>query len=402
MMNGLRGNKAALILSGLILVSLLLLPELNFRKGFASFQVIDLLMPLLLIFVYLRRKLITWRPFFSILILFALLMLTSIFMNGRMAVTRDYFEFYKLLKFSVVFLIFSFVALPDFIKYVAKPVFVLLAIVNLFHYFNLFDINTLIHAHYNGGIHIEFFGLNSLGEPGTRRMSGLSGNPNINSIVFGFFAILFIPQRGGKPRTYLWLIAAVFLMFLCQSRTNLIAFVVMTVLTFAIAKRTFNFNAKNIVLSVLAGFLIAMLLLQNDYLNSLFTQDLTKNTSLLGRFEVWKHLVEMIIQKPFFGHGPFKEYFYQNKMYSESEYIMQTWRYGFFGLLVFLGVLLYPAVRTIGKLSVKNNLILFQFTILMAVNSLTNNPFSDRLLMVLFAIAIGLSFGLKQIAQDEK
>lgn len=395
-------NKFTLVLAGLVLASLLLFPEIKISDDLPTFQLVDFLMPIVVFFLFIKRKEIKWNIYFGILVSFSIVMGISIIINGRTNELRDYFEFYKLLKFSTIILLFSLVLLDEFIKYIGKPVFIILVTANLFHYFNLFDINNIIHSYYNGGIHIETFGLNSLGQPATRRMLGFSSNPNINSIVFGFFAILFIPQKDKKSIKYLWFITAVFMMFLCQSRTNFIAFVVMIILTFLIVKRVYNFNVKKIILSVLIGYLLAFLLAQNVYLNSLFSGEITQNKSLLGRFEVWKHLFEMILQKPFFGHAPYKEYFYQNNLYSENEYIMQTWRYGFIGLIVFLGVLFYPALKTIGKLSNKKSLILFQFTILVSINSLTNNPFSDRLILILFAVAIGLSYDRKKLLEDAK
>tara|TARA_B110000091_G_C13768558_1_gene455545 strand:- start:1011 stop:1583 length:573 start_codon:yes stop_codon:yes gene_type:complete len=190
------------------------------------------------------------------------------------------------------------------------------------------------------------------------------------------------------------------MMFLCQSRTNLIAFVVMVIATILFARK--HFNSIKIFSSVVIAYLASFFLAQNAYLNSLFGTDITQNTSLLGRIEVWKHLWEMIKKNPIIGHGPNKEYFYDNTLYAESEYVLHTWRYGIIGLLAFLNVLFYPVLKTMENLSIKNNLMVFQFTIMIAINSLTNNPFSDRFVLVLFAMLIGLFFNGQKVLQDEK
>lgn len=399
-MSGLISNKFLFFLAGLVIATLLLFPAIKIADNFPVFQFVDFLLPFITIFLFVKRKEIVWNRYFSILGLFLIVILISIVFNNRLGQFRDYFELYKIIKFSLIILLFSFVSITQFTTYFVKPVFIILCIVNLFHYFNFFNINSLILSHFNGGIHIKTFGLNSLGQSATRRMIGLSGNPNINSIVFSFFTIVFFPSKNQNTNRYLWFVLAIFMMFLCQSRTNLIAFVVMVIATILFARK--HFNSIKIFSSVVIAYLASFFLAQNAYLNSLFGTDITQNTSLLGRIEVWKHLWEMIKKNPIIGHGPNKEYFYDNTLYAESEYVLHTWRYGIIGLLAFLNVLFYPVLKTMENLSIKNNLMVFQFTIMIAINSLTNNPFSDRFVLVLFAMLIGLFFNGQKVLQDEK
>ena len=112
----------------------------------------------------------------------------------------------------------------------------------------------------------------------------------------------------------------------------------------------------------------------------------------MGRVETWKYLWEMIKEKPIFGHAPYKEYFYENNLYSESEYVLQTWRYGFVGLFMFLTLLFIPFFSGLKNKTKKYSVEIIFIIIVMSINSLTNNPFSERVIMVLFAIVIGMFF----------
>ena len=292
------------------------------------------------------------------------------------------------MKFLIVILLFSIIDFSSFMRFWIKPTFVVLVIGNLFHYFNLFNFNYIIEHYYNGGIHIQTFGLNSLGEPSVKRMLGFAGNPNTNAAVFGFFSILLFPKDSTIKRSIIWFLIAVFMLFLCQSRTNLIAFTVFLISSFFILKSSAFFKVKFLSL-ILITFFISFIVSSNAYINALFSKDVMQHNSLMGRIETWKHLWEMIKEKPIFGHAPYKEYFYQNNIYSESEYVLQTWRYGFIGLFLYVLLLIIPFLSGLKNLIKPHSITIVLTIVLMAINSLTNNPFAERAIMVLFAITIG-------------
>jgi O-antigen ligase len=107
----------------------------------------------------------------------------------------------------------------------------------------------------------------------------------------------------------------------------------------------------------------------------------------------------MILEEPLFGHGPYKEFFYQNKIYSENEYILMTWRYGLFGLLIYLSIFLIPfkkLVASMNEISLKGSLML----IMMLVSALTNNPLTERNIEVLFCL--GLAWALVPLQTKNK
>lgn len=391
MMNGLVSNKLKLIVAGLIMASVLLLPEIKLSSSLPTIQFIDIMLPFVMLILFIERKYIELSKFYYIAIAFFFFILGTIFLNNRQDSLRDFFELYKLIKWVVVALFFTRVDLLIFTKHYIKPIFVLVVLANMLHYFNLFNFNYIVEHYYAGGVHIKTFGLNSLGQPTYKRMLGLSANPNINSIVFAFFSILFYPRKHKKNSEIAWFVVAVLMLFLCQSRTNLLALVLMFLFTI-FYKRSESKYMIRIVLIVAGVYLGSMIIASNSYLNSLFIEKFNNHASVMGRMEVWSHLWEMIKEKPFFGHGPNKDYFYDNGLFAENEFVLQTWRYGFFGLAIFVSLILTPMIKSFFNTSKTYSLEIIQLTIFYIINSLTNNPFTDRITVILFAIMVGMFF----------
>jgi O-antigen ligase len=391
MMNGLVSSKLKLAIAGFIMVAILLLPEIKFNANLPSIQFIDVILPFVVLVLFIERTFIELSKFYFIAVAFFFYILFTIFYNGRQENLRDFFELYKLLKWVIIILYFSRIDTYQFSKLYIKPIFVVLVTVNIFHYFHLFNINLLIENYYAGGVHIKTFGLDSLGQPTHKRMLGFSGNPNINSIVFAFFSILFYPRKYKGWQEIIWFVIAVFMLFLCQSRTNLLALAIMFLFTI-FYKRSESKYMVRIVLIVVGVYLVSMLMASHSYLNSLFVEKINNHSSLIGRMEVWSHLWEMIKEKPLFGHGPNKDYFYNNGLYAENEFILQTWRYGFIGFAIFLSLIFIPTIKAFNNSTKKYSLEVIQLTIFYIMNSLTNNPFTDRITVVLFAIMVGMFF----------
>jgi len=391
MMNGLVSNKLKLILAGFIMASVLLLPEIKLSSSFPTIQFIDIILPFVILILFIERKFIEISKFYFIAIAFFFYILFTIFLNNRQESIRDFFELYKLLKWIIVALYFSRIDAVLFSKQYIKPIFLIIVIANMLHYFNIFNFNYIVEHYYAGGVHIKTFGLNSLGQPTYKRMLGLSANPNINSMVFSFFSVLFFPKKNKDWKEILWFIIAVLMLFLCQSRTNLLALAMMFLFTVFYKRSELKYMIR-IVFIVVGVYLGSMLIASSSYLNSLFVEKINNHTSIMGRMEVWSHLLEMIKEKPFFGHGPNKDYFYDNNLYSENEYVLQTWRYGFIGLAIFLSLIFTPMISAFKNATKKYSLEIIQLTIFYMINSLTNNPFTDRITVVLFAIMVGIYF----------
>lgn len=315
-------------------------------------------------------------------------MCVSIAANGRIGVLNDWFEIIKELKYLGLVCFFATIVSGTVLNRGIEITFYFMLVVNGLHYFNVFNINQLIIDVYEGGIHIELFGLNSLGEPGAKRMVGVYRNPNINAILFSFYAIWYFPVKWKGRGSVLFLISML-CFFLCQSRTGLIAFGAWFILGMIL----YRFAIKQVLTTILAttGTYGLAYGLDSSYFASAFSTNVAELGSVRGRLETWRMLGNMIKKKPWLGHGPFKQYFYDNELYAESEYVLQTWRYGIPGLSLLLVKLIYPLIalkKWIQKDSVKK---LFLFTVVILITSLTNNPLQDRNILVLSAIILGLA-----------
>lgn len=397
MMNGQTLNRIGLFLGGLILFSLLFLPDIHLGNQLPAFQTIDFLLPFVVVYLFIRRKELLWQKYYIILLLFCAYIPISMLVNGRLNKVIDYFEIYKILKFLLIILLFTFIDFKQFYNKWLFPLFFGLVVLNFIHFFNIFDFNTFLHKYYPGGIQLEYFGLNSLKEPSVKRMVGSMGNPNINAVVFLMFAIIFIPFRNSKKQISIFLLA-ILMVFLCQSRTALIA---LGLILIGIALlRLSNWKWKDWLI-ILAGIVVMYFIswaLATDffkyslYSNYILDGSILQTGSARGRWEAWTLLGNMIIEKPIFGHGVNKEFFYTNHIYSENEYILMAWRYGIIGLVLYIGLFLYPAFILLRNHRSTIAKITLLFLVLILTTALTNNPISDRTVVIFFAIILGFSF----------
>jgi len=393
-MNGAMTDRLKFLFGGFIVCSVLFLPDLHLKSSWPAIQVIDFLLPFLAVYVFIERKNVRGKMLFIGIGIFALIMLLSMAVNGRIFVIQDLFEVVKLIKFSLIVAFFTLVPVAAFGRTWLKPMFVLLVGVNALHFFNVFGFNQVISDFYNGGIHIEYFGLNSLKEPAVKRMVGLAGNPNINALVFLFFSIVFLPINQRK-NTLLWFFIAVLMVFLCQSRTAILGLGAILLVAGFLMKEHFTIRKWTILLlGISVLYLLSWAMATNFfryslYSNNLFNGHILQTGSARGRWEAWTLLGEMILQKPLLGYGGNKAYFYAQKIYSENEYILMAWRYGIIGLVGYLLIYFLPLKAFFQAKKIEKTYPAFLCIVLMSVAALTNNPFVDRTIMVLFAAVIG-------------
>jgi len=425
-------NKLNNIIAFLVVLSILLFPDFRLGEGMPALQFIDFLVPIIFVLVCANWKKIVWKKIYSFLIIFSGYIIVTIVANDRLGMIKDYFEIYKVLKFLLIIIFFSIVKINNFKTNFLYPIFALLVIFNLGHYFNVLGINELIETYYNGGIHLEFFGMDSLGRLSTKRMIGVIGNPNTNAIVFLIFIVLFYPKDRKINLSKLPFFMALVLFFLCQSRTGfgaLLIVVLFQLLYCTISKG--GFKLKNInflpLLMVVVSFSISYLFSaniiktdvynydvtkiktidelvkteQSTYINSVFSGDVTQTNSVKGRLKIWKHLWGMVEHKPILGHAPSKEYFYENKLYAENEYILYLWRYGAIGLLFYLAL-----IGSLFWLGFKNRysdyaLALMLLSIIVAITAITNTPLNSREILIFIGVVIGLFFNSLKTTIDE-
>lgn len=393
-MNGQRTTNIASVLGFFVLFAALCFPVLNIGETLPTVHILDICLPLFLFFI-IQSKTGRWKEYaIFIPFIFCFYVLFAIVIQGHATMRHDYFEVYKWFKYGVTLLFFSQVDF-HFFKKTIPILFGTLIAINSIHFFDLFNFNELLKGYYNGGIHIEYFGKNSLGEPAVKRMVGTMGNPNINAIMFGAFSIYFFPVNFNRKVLVYFLVSLLFL-FLCQSRTSILFLAAMFLFILV-------FNAKIwtkkqwliVLLGTLIAYLIAWMLATSffqytAYNNSLLDGSALFSGSARGRFETWNLLFTQIVEYPIFGHGPYKEYFYANHIYAENEYILMFWRYGIIGLFFYMSLYLIPFWQFVKKAN-KSLIPVLLLLILMSVSALTNNPFTERNIELLFCI--GLAWG---------
>jgi hypothetical protein len=396
-MSGLIQIKMGKILVFIILLSLFFCPDIKINESTPAFQPIDFLLPFLLFYVFTRKKEFRWNNFYFLLLFFAIYIFFTMLINQQIGVVSSYFEIFKILKFALVILFFDLIEFKTRIDSWIKPIFILLAIINLLHFFNVFSINKFIEHYYSVGLNITYFGKDTLGQGAGKRMVGLMANPNTNAIIFSFFSLYFLPLKFNKNKM-IWFFAAMTLSFMCQSRTILFAFFAIFLLIFIAKLAEWKLKEWLIIISVtLLAYFLAWMFSSSFfkypiYGNSLFNGAALDSESAMGRIETWKFLGKMILEKPLFGFGPNKSFFYSNKIYSENEYVLYAWRYGIIGLLLYLSIFILLIKKCFNQFNSTFSKYLLLVIALFLTVALTNNPFTDRTLSLIFAIIIGIFF----------
>jgi O-antigen ligase len=425
----------------LLFISICCIPDIAIHSSLPKFQLTDFLLPLALIYLWIN-KVALFTKFNAIVGIYASIILLSILVNARYKSIIGYFELYKLFKFLTFTLLIGKIGLSEKVKQIVVYVFYGLVAFNTFHYFNIFYFNEYVEPFFAIDIHLLTFGFNSIGIADTKRMLGTMGNPNNNAILLLFFVIFFLPRKQMDIKQLFHFFLSIILLFACQSRTAFLAILFILALFVIIERLPIKQIATVIGSALLAFFIVGNLYIIDSlvfnkfanlsprqeqyfaqsknkrilerhkkstkvngtkYLHSLSDSDLQETGSVSDRKKIWKHLWEMIKQKPLFGHAPYKEYFYNNKLYSENEFILITWRYGFVGLVAYLMLFLYPLyLYFINRKNLVSHTFLY-FTIVILITSLTNNPISDPRILLLYATVLGWFLNtLHPIKDNEK
>ena len=183
------------------------------------------------------------------------------------------------------------------------------------------------------------------------------------------------------------------MVLLTQSRTALLA-TVLVVIIFSFIRKLKLTEMMKLVLGMAITVIVVRM---TDQLSLNYFSDAKWdpefNGTLRGRLESWKYLWEMIIQKPIFGYGINKNFFYENELYSENEYLLNIWRYGFPGFFFYVFMVLGLVLKMRGNLWQKlmNDAILWYVLVALVVlvNGLTNNVLSNPMLLIIFAVFCG-------------
>lgn len=391
-----RPAKTALLASSLfyaLLLSLFLLPSLQMADSWPKIQVAELILPLLFILILTHKTLLheikPMRTTATNLLVYSIIILLSILLNARAGMLRDYFEILKLVKYCILMLFsFLFIDKINFTKTI-KWIFAFILLFNFLHYIDFLGFNKHIQIYYGNEIHILGFGLNSLGQPDTKRILGTVGNPNNNAILFLFFVITFFPEKEFTWKDKMFFYLSILGILACQSRTGFIALGVI----YGIAAIVLKCNLRTFVIDMatIACLYLFLFLMGNIYLSTL-AGNMLKQNSVRSRMETWNMLFEMIKQKPLLGWSPYKEYIDQNKIYPEGEYVFISWKYGALGLIAHLAWLLHTGIQSWRKKTNREAFNLFLFTVVLLITSITNTPLHDQVILSIFAVMTGAFF----------
>lgn len=417
-------EKSLTVFAGILLATVLFLPYIKLSESAPGFEIVDVLLPVLgIIFLAKWKQLGDRKIYFFILIFGAYIFLTML-VNSRLGQLKDYFEIVKLFKFGLIICLFSLVNGELFRKRWIPALFIILVVLNLIHYYELFGFNDLLEEYYQAGERLQRFGKNTLGFAAFKRMLGTVCNPNNNALLFSFFLSFFLADLWKKPtkKTWAFVFIATTMIFLSQSRTGLMCvagsigvvsvfflegqwkrlagLVGITILsyTFSYGMTRLDFEVRKNDPSELMDMQEYRRLQQlsknkgeqSTYLNTLMDGSAFGTYSMSGRLEIWKHMWDMSLEKPVFGHGPYKEYFYENGLYAESQYFSMLWRYGFLGLFAYLGFLFYLFRKGILNKAKPAGQTIALSTLVIAIGSLTNNPFDHQTILFFLAVAIGI------------
>ena len=398
MMNGQKTIEIGFWLLVLTFVGTVLLPPVLVDASIPKIEISDITFGLLSIITLMLERdaliavLSKYRWLFISLLGLMLIASVSIVFNGRITQYRDWFEPIKFFKLTALLSFVLVYMKGREIDKIVKFTFLTVLVFNLCHYFNLFNFNDSIEVFYAPAHHLDLFGLNSIGEPSTRRMLGTLGNPNNNALLFLLFVIYFLPKRESTLNAnHVYMsIAAVFVLA-CQSRTGFITLIIILLAYFILHR----INWKHILFyfGMIGGGYLLLQFSGNIYLGSLGDISLL-DSAKRGRFEQWNLIFNEMPGKWFLGHGVNKSFFEQNEIYAESEYMLILYRYGVAGLLGFLAVWLAFFKKSFRHLKSKGGMMIFGVLLVMSIAGITNSPFHVVKLSVLIVFLLGIGLNL--------
>lgn len=286
---------------------------------------------------------------------------------------KPYFSEYKwlIIAFLVYFLLFvvSFILHQGKINELDLPsrMLLVLPILGVFFHFSFnsrWFIYTLLIAGFLAGIValIQFFGLGKI--PFSRLMHIQAGGFAMSLSLFSFALLFYFFAQKQKLFTLLSLFAAVLALIaslLTSARGSWLAFLpVLAVILWLNRKLLSKWLMGGLIIAVISGGYLAKPMLEKRYLQAKNDIELYQknkaNTSLGGRFDMWKSAIMGIEEKPLFGWGlqgvkTMREQHFKQKLISKfasgfdhahNQYLQDASARGVLGLLALLGIFLVP------------------------------------------------------------
>lgn len=374
------------ILFYLLMLSIFFLPALRISDYLPAIRLEDIIVIVLFFLNYFQYK-VPKHTYLVLLTIYLCVITLSIIFNESLLYTSNIFEVFKVIKMIILYMFFSFYFRSSRNNFSKLNIFLqcsfwLLVIINLIQYLDLFHFNQLLGSLYAPPEQLDVFMLQISTHSATKRMLGLMGNPNCNAVFFLFFTCYYLARYDYRKRNIISLITSVVLVLLTQSRTGFISLIIIFIIFMLKDMNLRKIGTGLIILSFLA---LVITIVSPEYISALWDRPLKKITSLTIRFDIWFVLIEMVKDRWLIGMGPFKEFFYANTLHADNEYVLNYFRYGICGLVLYSSLLLYPVVSVFKRRFKLNQYTFFggMFFMVLLINAFTNAPMSEPRLQVL-------------------
>ncbi len=375
------------------LLSVCLVPD-----SFSITRLENISLPFIGISFLFYKRLDFDRTYSTVIILFFITSLVSAFINmsGIEAITYSF----RIFKFFLFFVIVCHAARNNMqaIDFIIKLLFFVLLLINVLQIFNPFGIGEflgLIYTH-----HENYIELNK--EIGRYfRVTGTMVNPNDNAVLWLSFMSYFMSSYFYKRNVneLLYILICIIIIILTQSRTALIALLVVSIVYFL------NFRLRKTQILVACGILLlcfsAMSFFNLDYLLQVFQNNPLKIHSMTLRFEIWQWMLELWKNKMLFGWGHFKELSKLIEGSPDIEYLYVLTIYGIVGIIFYTLILLYPIIVLWKKRKENQILLGILLPIAFSIIAITNFTVMNVRIGLLYFIFIGISFSMLRKPEEK-
>lgn len=333
---------------------------------------------------------------------------------GRSNSIQDVFEIAKVGIFAMVF--YAAVGTPSSNSQLSisiiwiQALFLVSAVLGIFQYFNVFNINAHITP-----LYLKTSYASSIAGG---RVVGTTSNPN----YFGMLMLLgtclalaaFLWARSWRYRwlSLLSLVICVLSMLLAASRTVLAIFpfaILFIVIRFIVQSRMDRKRLK--LIGYAAAGSIAVLVLTLILLpNSWFTRmgdllDILESESMQLKFQNWQEHWNLYLQSPVFGHGPAKGLISLNV---DNEWLLFLARYGIAGpILVFmLGVAMFRETNRLFRSTPSSaaggfGVALQSFLLAVVVFMVVAAIYHHQQLMAILLLLVGMGYGVLRTLEQK-
>jgi len=398
-------------LCAILILTLFTIPPIAFGNFPAKVQITDMLLPFVALCLFTKEIFLGFSKKVVILAsLVASYILFTIIINKTGSYYNNYFEIFHVIKLTLLFLFFRHYYSHEKHAVYVDILFGIVVILNLLHFFNLFNFNETVIPLFSGegNRNLAFFGYYTNGYPGPKRMIGTLGNPNYNALLFIFFLIWYAPKKEQSTVHQILYYVAFCLLIFCQSRTSLVCFSLIYVVNIFLSKVGYKKTLFQTGLLIVLFFSISKsgILMGSDtkefkvkdrtlnYINADIGDILDAN-SVTARWKIWEKTLNHVKEKPVFGHSPDKQFFHKtgDVKHTDSEYLLMLFRYGIIGLLGYLALYMYPTVKALRNLrrsEQARNVILLSVAFM--ASALMNEPLTNNSTCYIYVFIVALFF----------